>query len=57
MKLRSYSPLSGIEELDNQRCPKCNEVYDYDTLLHIGVDGQKTYPYRLFERQNHVCKK
>ncbi len=54
-KLRAVG-LSGIDELDNQRCPKCNEIYDFETRPAKNAEGY-SYNYRVFERHKHICKK
>lgn len=51
------SPLSGDFDLDNQKCPKCNEYFYFTTHLSTnGADGH-SFLYKRFERQNHKCKK
>ncbi len=49
--------LSGDDELDNQRCPKCNQVYDFEIRRTHGLPAEYNGGYRFFERQKHVCKK
>ena len=44
------------EELDNQRCPKCNSVYDFETKITRNIEGCN-YRFRVFERHKHICKK
>lgn len=45
MKTNDIS-ISEDDNLDNQKCPKCNQVYEFKT--HGSV--------RVFERQKHICK-
>lgn len=44
-------------ELDNQKCPKCNEVYDFETRRTNNIVDGNNYFFRTFERQKHICKK
>ena len=55
-KTKKNISLSGDNDLDNQKCPKCNEVFDFETrLTNNGSDGNN-YFFRVFERQKHICK-
>lgn len=44
------------DELDNQRCPRCNEIYKFETRRTRNVEGYNYY-FRVFERHKHICKK
>jgi len=52
---RINSSLSGDDDLDNQKCPRCNNTFDFTTEIGRNGDGLKNYLYRRFERHKHIC--
>ncbi len=55
-RINNRKGLSGHEELDYQKCKKCNEVYDFKLGHFFDADGNIFF-YRIFERIRHICKK